>query len=279
LRSYWRGHIRYCTAVSQAMKGVAVLHAVASVVRLGNRPTLFARASHFDAAFLSKQQANHVPLSPLTLFSRVTVQYPDQLAYKFKKERKTWKEVHHDCKLYASALGHYGVGPKDVVSIMAANTPLAFESHFAVLGARAVLHTINTRLNDIQIGFQLQHANSKIIIVDAEHFDGIMSAIKLLPPDYVVPPVVVVGQHNTLTHPARIRCISYESFLKFGSSTFQLMLPNDEWDACCLNYTSGTTGDPKGVIYTHRGAYLTALANAFESGLPLRTSFLWGNEF
>ena len=206
--------------------------------------------------------------------------YPSSVAYVYDTLAVTWGQVHKRAMKYASALKRLKVGKNDVVSLMAANTPLAFESHFGVIGANAVLHTINVRLDKVQIAFQLQHARTKVLLVDGDFLNLAKTAVELIPDKAARPIVICAEEHSgdSNTHNYPSWCLSnYESFLSSGSDVEELSMPDDEWDACCVNYTSGTTGDPKGVVYHHRGAYLNAMSNLIDYGIRLHDSFLWGN--
>lgn len=260
------------------------------------RSTLFGRRgngqtcrqfSNFNASYLGRNRANYIPLTPLVFLDRAATQYPNLPCYVHGSNTKTWREVKSRVSQYASALVSLGIAKNDVVSVLAPNIPATYESHFAVLGAGGVLHTINTRLDAKTIAFQLKHASTKVLLVDTELAGLANHALSLVDPDHrpllvhihdseYCPPPDRHGHHrDPLQCPVPV-VLDYESLLAAGDPSFQLIQPDDEWDASCLNYTSGTTGDPKGVVYHHRGAYLNAVSNAVEWTLHRHPKFLWG---
>ena len=190
----------------------------------------------------------------------------------------TWGEVYTRIKKFSSALVKIGVNEGDVVSIIAPNTPSIFEAHFAVPGCRGVLHTINTRLDAKTIAFQLNHAETKVLMVDTEFGKLVKDALELLPAE-MSRPLIIDIQDPEFTDDCGELCgdgvIKYEEFLASGDDGRELLKPNDEWDAIGLSYTSGSTGNPKGVVNPHRGAYLNAIANAFETNIGRFAQYLW----
>ena len=241
--------------------------------------TIF-RRNHFDAAHLAKNDANYAQLSPLTAFNRTTKLFPHKPAYVYNNKETTYGRMGHRVAAFASALHNQGVKKGDVVSVMSPNTPLLYEAHFAVPGLGAVLHSINTRLDATNVAHQLTHAEAKVVIVD-EELSKVMSDAKTimaktnsnkLPTFIYAKDAACVPADND----PKISNIEYEDFLKSGDATFPLKPCVDEWDAISLNYTSGTTGNPKGVVCHHRGTYLNAVANVFEFNMERFGTLLSG---
>ena len=223
-------------------------------------------ATLFDARYLEKNKANYTPLSPLSLLKKTVHHYPNVLCYVHGDIQRSWKEVDQRIKQFASALEvSLNIKKNDVVSIIAPNVISIFEANFAVPSTGAVLHSINVRSDAETIAFQLHHARSKVLVVDTEFSPVIRSALDLVAKmdenfanDMVIvevfddPSFGTIG-NGTNDEPSIFartnRTFEYESFLRFGdeaSKTYQIKLPTDEWDAISLNYTSGTTGNPKG---------------------------------
>ena len=224
---------------------------------------------------LERREANHVPLSPLTFLKRAARVYPNKVAVIHGDWRITYAQLHERCVRLASALAKAGVGSGDTVAIMAPNVPAMLESHYGVAMVGAVVNTINTRLDAPAIGFGLRHSAAKLLIADRDYSESIRAAVQGLE---APPPVVdIVDAQGKDGHPdsMAIGDIDYETFLQQGDPDFAWQLPSDEWQAIALNYTSGTTGDPKGVVYHHRGAYLNAMGNALAFGLTPDTAYLW----
>jgi fatty-acyl-CoA synthase len=221
---------------------------------------------------LDKNPANHIPLSPLTFLERSAMIHPEHTAWVHGKSRKSYGEFFNRCRQFASALSKRGLGKGDVVSVMLPNIPAMLEAHYGVPMVGAVLHTINTRLDPAIIAFQLEHAESKMVIIDTEFADVMKEALILADID----PVVV--QYEDPEFPQTgpyIGELEYENLLSEGDPDFDWPGIDDEWDAIALNYTSGTTGDPKGVVYHHRGAYLMGYANIISANLAKHPVYLW----
>ncbi len=226
--------------------------------------------THFD---LPKNAANFVPLSPITFLGRAAAVHPDRLAVVHGAHRATWRETAERCRRFASALAGRGVGRGDVVAVMAPNTPPTFEAHFAVPMLGAVLSALNVRLDAETIAYILAHGEAKVLVTDREFSATVEAALALLP---AAERPFVVDVDDPLAPPGKLLGdIEYEAFLRSGDPAFTGALPPDEWDAIALNYTSGTTGRPKGVVYHHRGAYLNALGNAVTWEMPHGAVYLW----
>jgi len=221
---------------------------------------------------LDRNAANFQPLTPLGFLERSAAIFPDRLAVVHGAVRRTYRDLYARARRLASALAAHGVGKNDTVTVMLANTPAMLECHFGVPMAGAVLNTLNTRLDAAIIAFTLDHAETKVLITDRE-FSGVMkqaldlAKTKPLVIDYDDPEYAGPGE--------RLGAIEYEELVAGGDPDFSWIMPRDEWDAIALNYTSGTTGDPKGVVYHHRGAYLLAMGNLLTGNLGRAPVYLW----
>ena len=222
---------------------------------------------------LDKNPANYQPLTPLSFLARSAAVYPDHVAIIHGTSRTTYAEFHARCRRLGSSLTKAGIKKGDTVSALLANTPAMLECHYGVPMTRGVLNTLNTRLDAQTIAFSLAHAETKILIVDKEFSKlardalALMAAPQPIVIDYVDPEFAVDG--------ARVGSIDYEQFVMSGDIAFEGLGPADEWDAISLNYTSGTTGNPKGVVYHHRGAYLLAQGNVLTGAMPKHAVYLW----
>jgi fatty-acyl-CoA synthase len=217
---------------------------------------------------LDRHPANYAPLTPLSFIERAAYVYPERVAVVHGAQRRTWKETYQRCRRLASALARRGIGTGDTVAVMLPNIPAMYEAHFGVPMCGAVLNTLNTRLDAEAIGFMLKHGEAKLLITDRE-FSGVI--------EKVAPEIAVIDVDDPeYTGPgSRLGETEYEDFLKTGDPDYAWKWPEDEWDAISLNYTSGTTGDPKGVVYHHRGAYLNAICNIVTWSMPQHAVYLW----
>ena len=219
---------------------------------------------------LDKNAANFVPLTPLSFLARTASVFPDRTAVIHGSTERSWRDVNDRCHRLASALGRAGVRRGDTVAVMLPNVPPAFEATFGVPMAGAVLNALNIRLDPAMIAFILDHAEVRVLITDTEFAPIVRDALALLER-----PILVIDYVDPGSEGERLGTMDYEAFLETGSPDFETILPQDEWDALALNYTSGTTGNPKGVVYHHRGAYLTATANVLTWSMPQHPVYLW----
>src|SRR3954465_4579175 len=213
---------------------------------------------------LDKNPANFQPLTPLTFLERAAAVFPDQLAVVHGPLRRNYAEFYGRSRRLASALARHGIKRGDTVSAMLANTPAMLEAHYGVPMTQGVLNTLNTRLDPAAIAFSLDHAETKVLITDREFSKTTKEALALAK---VKPLVIDYDDPEYAGDGERLGDIEYEAFIAQGDSDFDWTMPDDEWDAISLNYTSGTTGDPKGVVYHHRGANLLAIGNMLVGGM------------
>ncbi|MCE1242466.1 acyl-CoA synthetase [Oryzomicrobium sp.] len=221
---------------------------------------------------LEKNQANYVPLTPLTFIARSAYIYPDRLSVIHGQRRYTWGQTFARAKRLASALVARGIKKGDTVAVMLNNTPEMYECHFGVPVTGAVLNTLNTRLDPEAVAFMLNHGEAKILITDKEYSHIVKGALEKLGRAITV---IDVDDPEYTGPGERLGEIDYEALLAAGSEDFAWRGADDEWDAISLNYTSGTTGNPKGVVYHHRGAYLNAVSNIVSWGMPPHSVYLW----
>ena len=215
--------------------------------------------------------ANYVPLSPLSFIARAAAAWPDRVAIVHGEHRQSWGETFSRCRRLASALVACGVAKGDTVAVLAPNTPAMVEAHFGVPMAGAVLNAINFRLDPATVRFILDHGGARVLLADREFAPLARAAL-----EGVEAPPLVVDINDALAPPGGpAGTIDYESFLALGSPDYAWAGPADEWESIALNYTSGTTGRPKGVVYHHRGAYLNAVGCVMEAGLGRHPVYLW----
>lgn len=220
---------------------------------------------------LEQNHANYAALTPISFLERTAAIYPNRIATIHGDTQRTWAQTYQRCLRLASALSKRGVGVGDTVSIIAPNLPEHFEAHFGVPMSGAVLNSINTRLDAEAVGFVLQHAETKVLITEREFSAVAAKAVKMSGRQILVIDIddpyfeggELIGQ------------MTYDAFLEEGDADFTAVKPADEWDAITLNYTSGTTGDPKGVVYHHRGAYLNAVSNIVSWHMGEQPVYLW----
>ena len=222
---------------------------------------------------LDRNPANHVSLSPLGFIRRTAAIYPNRTAVIHGPVRRTWAETYERCLKLASALSARGYGIGDTIAVMAPNIPEMLECHFGVPFTGAVLNALNIRLDAEAIAFILQHSDAKVLITDREFSKVIAKALDILGP--AARPLVVDIDDPQAASGDCLGDLTYEALLAEGGAHYVWTPPADEWQAISLNYTSGTTGNPKGVVYHHRGAYLTAVANVLTSSIPHHPVYLW----
>ncbi|MGC2518403.1 MAG: acyl-CoA synthetase [Burkholderiales bacterium] len=223
-------------------------------------------------ADLGRNPANYAPLTPLSFIERAAYVFPRRLAVIHGSKRFTWAETYARCRRLAAALARRGIGSGDTVAAMLANTPEMVECHFGVPATGGVLNALNTRLDAEAIAFMLDHGEAKALITDREFSAIIGKALKLAK---VKPFVIDVDDPEYSGPGERLGSTDYESFIATGDANHPWRMPADEWNAISLSYTSGTTGNPKGVVYHHRGAYLNAICNIVTWGMPQHAVYLW----
>jgi len=220
---------------------------------------------------LDKNAANYTPLSPLTFLERAAAVYPERIAQIHGERRYSWAQTYDRCRRLAGALQQRGIGADDTVALMLPNIPAMFEAHYAIPMAGAVIHALNIRLDADAIAFQLQHGGARILITDREFSATVQAALAQLD----TPPLVIDVDDVLATGGELIGDCEYEDLLESGDPEFRWNLPEDEWQAIALGYTSGTTGNPKGVVTHHRGAYLNAVSNTLAWNMGAHPVYLW----
>ena len=228
--------------------------------------------SHFEQG-MQKNDANFVPLTPLSFLDRIKDVYPDYEALIYQDRKYTWRQVYDRCTRFASALTKIGIGQGDVVSIMAANTPELFEAHYSVPMTGGVINTINTRLDIRTVAYILEHSDCKVFIVDRQFQKVASEALSQVDREIVV--IDIDDRQAGLGDVPPIGKHEYENFLLTGDEEFEWLRPKDEWQAISLSYTSGTTGNPKGVVYHHRGSYLMSMGSVSAWNMPNRLTYLY----
>ncbi|MFT6917173.1 MAG: fatty-acyl-CoA synthase [Motiliproteus sp.] len=221
---------------------------------------------------LEKTTANYVPLSPLSFIKRAAAVYPDRTALIYNEARYSWQQTYTRCCRLASLLQSHGIARGDTVAVMLPNVPVLYEAHFGVPMVGAVLNAINIRLDPEAVAFILDHSRSRLLLVDPEYADVVEKALARM----VRPAPIVINVSDPSQDAERfIGDLEYEALLAEQSEKHDWELPEDEWDAIALGYTSGTTGNPKGVVTHHRGAYLNAVSNVLSWTLPAKVTYLW----
>lgn len=226
---------------------------------------------HFNEA-LEKTEANHVPLSPLSFIRRASAVYPERAALIYNNTRYSWRQTYHRCCQLASLLTHLGIQKGDTVAVMLPNVPAMYEAHFGIPMVGAVLNAINIRLDPEAVAFILEHSRSRLLLVDPEYADVVEKALARL--EGPGPKVINVSDSSQQGE-RWLGELEYEALLSDQPAWEGWSLPADEWDAIALGYTSGTTGNPKGVVSHHRGAYLNAVSNVLSWTLPANVVYLW----
>jgi fatty-acyl-CoA synthase len=238
---------------------------------MNGKQTMGRRQNQFSAG-LDKNPANFVALTPLSFLARTAAVYPDHTSTIYEGRVFTWAQTYARCRRFASYLASKGIGSGDTVAAMLPNIPAMNEVHFAVPMTGAVINALNIRLDAAAIAFQLDHGGAKVILVDPEFSTVIAEALTLMKGER---PFLIDVDDRAYAGGRRIGEIEYEQALARGDENFTARLPQDEWDAIALSYTSGTTGNPKGVVTHHRGAYLNAVSNILAANLGPHPVYLW----
>ena len=244
---------------------------IAAMGQADQEAQLVARKSRYDTD-LDRNPANHAALTPLDFMSRAARVRPERTAIVHGARRQSYRETYERCRRLASALAARGIGAGDTVSLLAPNIPETLEAHFGLPMAGAVLNALNIRLDGPLIGRLLEHGESKLAIVDREFTPVLKEAVESAG---IRPHIVVVDDPDAPAGEAGFGDEGFEDFIAGGDPEFAWRRPEDEWQAISLNYTSGTTGNPKGVVYHHRGAYLNSLSNVFAGALTAHSVYLW----
>jgi len=233
-------------------------------------------ADHSYVNGLDKTQANHVAFSPISFLERSALVFPQKTAIIHGALRQTWLDTLTRSRQLASGIQALGIQPGDTVAVMLPNTPPMVEAHFGVPMSGAILNCLNTRLDAASIAFMLNHGEAKLVIFDSEFAPAMKEALAILKRDHGREPMVFEALDEPFVTPDQtITQRTYEALVASGDPGFEVRLPEDEWQSICLNYTSGTTGDPKGVVYSHRGAAMNAISNILEWDMPKHPVYLW----
>jgi len=225
---------------------------------------------------LERNSANFTPITPLLFLERSAEIYPNRLAVLHGQLRQTWQQTYDRCRRLASALSKHGIGLGDTVAVMLPNTPPMVEAHFGIPMAGAVLNALNTRLDPESIAFMLNHGEAKVIIVDPEFSGTMKKALEIAKKESGREFLVIDVEETEFDVPGeRLGKLTYEQLLAEGDPQYAWQVPADEWQAICLNYTSGTTGNPKGVVYHHRGAAINAVSNILDWDINKHPVYLW----
>lgn len=244
---------------------------MSSVNTIAQLPT-----DHIYVRGLDKTPANHVAISPISFLERAALVFPEKTAIVHGASKQSWSQTFKRCRKLASALQQLGIETGDTVAVMLPNTPPMVEAHFGVPMAGAVLNSLNTRLDAASVAFMLIHGQAKVIVFDSEFAPVMKEALAILKQTNEREPMVFEALDEEFIAPDQtLTERTYESLVASGDATFEVVLPQDEWQSICLNYTSGTTGDPKGVVYSHRGAAINAVSNILEWDMPKHPVYLW----
>jgi fatty-acyl-CoA synthase len=225
---------------------------------------------------LERNAANFTPITPLLFLERSAEVYPNRLAVIHGQLRQTWSQTYERCRRLASALSQYGIGLGDTVAVMLPNTPPMVEAHFGIPMVGAVLNALNTRLDPESIAFMLNHGEAKAVMIDPEFSGTMKKALEIAKKESGREFLVIDVEEKEFTVPGeKLGKLTYEQLLAKGDPLFAWQVPSDEWQAICLNYTSGTTGNPKGVVYHHRGAAINAVSNILDWDINKHPIYLW----
>ena len=231
--------------------------------------------AHMYDTNLDKNNANFIPLTPLSFLKRSAEVYPQKTSIIHGKRVYNWEQTYKRSLQFASALSKHGIGKNDTVSVLSFNTPEIYEAHYAVPMIGAVLNTINIRLDIETISYILEHSEAKALITDTELSPIVKKSLEKLNKDILI--IDIVDEMAVLPEGSgeRLGKYEYEEFLNSGDPEFEFIMPSDEWDSIALNYTSGTTGLPKGVVYHHRGSYLMSLGTVTALSMPMHPTYMW----
>ncbi|KAK7300596.1 hypothetical protein RJT34_11444 [Clitoria ternatea] len=217
--------------------------------------------------------ANSSPLTPLTFLERAAIAYADSISIRYNRTSFTWSQTHRRCLQLASSLSSLALGTRHVISVLSPNTPQTYELHFAVPMSGAILNNLNTRLDHNTLSVLLRHSESKLVFVHRHSLSLLLRAISTFPPNTPRPFLVLITDDTLAAHPNILD--TYDGLLSKGDPGFQWVRPNSEWDPITLNYTSGTTSSPKGVVHSHRSTFLMTLASLVDWSMPKQPIYLW----